>query len=186
MTLLTGSVSCGPTYQQLPPSLFWAVAPPAPATLGLAPASFRQQSSDGALPNHCHVERPSYRTPHCSRYRSSLERPKLRRHPPFLPLPLHHFSLGSSTRKAALSLVTHCPSYLIGVKAKAAAFSPLPSELRPLVHHVIDQAAPHPPLSATLPQELSEPIAAEPLLPAVSSWPHQSRWAPVATLLPGE
>jgi hypothetical protein len=52
------------------------------------------------------------------------------------------------------------PPFLTGVEAEATAFPPLPSELRPLMHRVIDWNAPHPPLSVALSQVHSEAITA--------------------------
>jgi hypothetical protein len=145
----------GPTCQRLPnPILSSSVARwPTPAALGPVSASRRPRSQVGALPNHCRVERPP------PLLFSLLHQPKKAQAPssaPFSP-PAPHLSRlkrvqGCPISDDPLSKLRHWRNPLLaGLKAKVDAFSPLPGELCPLVHHVIDQAAPHPPLSVALP-----------------------------------
>jgi hypothetical protein len=164
---------------------------PAPAALGPVSVSHRpgppQPLSRGAP--------PYIGPPHCSCRHASLKRPEHHRRPLFSPLPPHHISLSLSARKATLSPVTRCPSYLTEVEAEAAAFSPLLGELHPLVHCVIYRAARHPPLSVALPQVHPEATIAHRSTPPSTKLHHATvllrpaidvpqRWVPGHSSLP--
>jgi hypothetical protein len=84
----------------------------------------------------CHPFYSPIRAPPPSTLTACTHRPQVARHhrPPSTPSPRRFWARLSS------------PSTSLG-------------ELRLLVHHVVDWAAPHPPLSVALPQEPSEPAA---------------------------